>query len=396
MQGRANRAKPSRFVWKLVFVVALTAILAVTGYGLRLYAIAKDAVNSTHVASKETKDSVNLADQKPFSVILLGTDTGEFGRSDNGRTDSIIIVTINPKKKRTTMISIPRDTLAYIKSDEYTGGNKINAAYAYGGVDGTLATVKELLNVPINYYAMVNMAGLEQLVDAVGGVDVNVKFTWQDDAVGPWTFTKGPMHLNGVQALGYARMRHKDPRDDYGRQERQQEVITQIVHNVLSAKSLSHYKDLMKTLSDNMRTDLTFDQLTTIATNYGAAAKNIKQETLQGQGTYVGDAAYQIPSSKELQRVSDLIRTELGLTTEPLNNTYNLYENAVNAENGYRFDWDLEIQHYTLSKYYGPKGTKNDGYDGGDGQAESSSSATTDADTSASSSSDTDPNENGE
>ncbi|WP_203624146.1 MULTISPECIES: LCP family protein [unclassified Lacticaseibacillus] len=322
---------------KIVVLLILTVAFLAGGYALRLYAQTKTALDTTYDNQTVKKAQVDLSKQKPFSVLLLGTDTGGLGRSDKGRTDTMILVTVNPQQKRTTMISVPRDTMTHVASSDYTGVTKINSAYTYGGTAMAVSAVKDLINVPINYYALVNLDGLEKIVDAVGGVDVNVAFSWTDPHVGSYQFTKGPMHLDGKEALAYARMRHEDPEGDYGRQKRQQEVIVQVVKKVLSTKTLSSYSSLMKTLSSDLRTNLSFDELVTLATNYRGAFTNVKKESLQGDGVYIGDAAYQVPSTKELQRVSDLGRAELGLAKTTLDN-YNTKQNEANTNAG--FDWN--------------------------------------------------------
>ena len=321
---------------KVIGLIAMTIVLLACSYGLRLYSQTKTAIDKTYDSTTVKKKKVDLSKQKPISVLLLGTDTGALGRSEKGRTDTMILVTVNPKARRTTMISIPRDTLSHVTSSIYTGATKINAQYFYNGSAGAVDAVKTLLNVPINYYALVNMGGLEKIVDAVGGVDVNVQFSWSDP-YSKGTFTKGPAHLNGEQALAYARMRHQDPQGDYGRQQRQQEVIAAIVANVLSTKTLSNYHDLMDSLSENMRTNLNFDELLTLANTYRGAFKTVNKDSLKGDGAYIGGASYQIPTTTELQRISDLARTELSLEKTTLDN-YNTKENAANTSNG--FDWN--------------------------------------------------------
>lgn len=319
-----------------LLVILLTGLVLVAGYAARLYTQTKNAVGKTYdpVSSKVVKKTTIKAD-KPLSFLLLGTDTGEFGRKEVGNSDTMIVVTLNPKNKRTTMTSIPRDTLAEIVGGGQTSYQKINAAYAVGGNEAAMQTVTKLLNVPLNYYVTVNMAGLEKIVNAVGGIDVNVKFSWKDPYSGNLQFTKGPMHLDGKWALSYARMRHQD--SDYGRQQRQQEVITQIVKKALSAKSLSNYSTLMDSLADSMRTSLTFDEMVQIAEQYRDCIKDVKQTTLQGMGVYIGEGAYQIPTTEEMQKVSDNIRAELGLDPETLD-TFNVKENRLNTQNG--FNWN--------------------------------------------------------
>ncbi|WP_338216146.1 LCP family protein [Lacticaseibacillus salsurivasis] len=335
------RQRPQRKIHpllKVIFLLFLTLLFLAGSYGVRLFSQTKMAAHKTYDNKVVKKKYVNLAERKPFTALLLGTDTGALGRSEKGRTDTMILVTVNPKVKRTTMISIPRDTLSHVESEIYTGSTKINAQYTYNDVKGAVDAVTTLVNVPINYYALVNMSGLEQIVNAVGGVDVNVKFSWSD-ASAHGSFTKGPAHLNGQQALAYARMRHQDPQGDYGRQQRQQEIIASIAKQALSAKSLSNYSDLMASMSANLKTNLSFDELVRIANSYRSSFKTVKTDRLMGLGATINAASYQVPSTAELQRVSNLARGELGLSSTTLDN-YNTKENALNAQNG--FNWNSD------------------------------------------------------
>jgi anionic cell wall polymer biosynthesis LytR-Cps2A-Psr (LCP) family protein len=130
-------------------------------------------------------------------------------------------------------------------------------------------------------------------------------------------------------ALAYARMRHEDTTGDYGRQKRQQQVIKSIVKNALSIGTLTRLQTLLDSVSSNMRTNLTIDDMMSIFSNYRDTAKNMVSATLQGQDAWIGDGAYQVPTSAELQKVSDNIRTALGLEKETLNNE-NIRLNAQN------------------------------------------------------------------
>lgn len=335
MERRTRSRKnitPKMMMWRLIWLTVMMVFVLVSGYGVRLYAQSEKAANDAYVPTKNsTTKAANIQATKPISILLMGTDTGALGRSDKGRTDTMIVVTINPKKKRTTMVSIPRDTYVQIQGGTATSSDKINAAYTYNGTDGAIKTVSKLLNVPINYYVLVNMTGLKKIVDAVGGVDVNVAFSWTDPQhVGNYKFTKGPMHLNGAQALAYARMRYVDPEGDYGRQKRQQEVIRGVVKNALSAGTLSNYSSLMKSLSSAIQTNLKFSEIKAIATGYSSSAKTFTQKQLKGTGAMVNGASLQLPSTTELQSISNLLRGELGLSKETLNN-WSTQENAANA-----------------------------------------------------------------
>lgn len=345
MDSRVNRRqsqKPHRPILKILIMLVTTVLVALGAYGLRLYSQTKYALNLTYQGIGTEDGSAGtvaktIQQKKPFAVLLLGTDTGAFGRHDTGRSDTMIVVVINPKTKTTNMVSLPRDTVAKMVGTKRFNMQKINAAYEIGGSKMAVNTSSELVNVPIKYYLTVNMGALEKVVDAVGGVDVDVAFSWSDPHVGNYHFTKGKMHLDGAQALAYARMRHADPEGDYGRQKRQQQVIKAIVKKALSTDTLKNFDQLLKTVSSNMQTNLSFADMMALVQNYRGAAESIKSTTLKGHDAlvYPGPASYQIPSTPELQRVSDRLRTALGLSNERIDNQ-NVRENKANVN----FNWE--------------------------------------------------------
>lgn len=225
---------------------------------------------------------------------------------------------------------------------------KINAAYNVGGSDMAINTVSKLVNVPISYYLTINMGALEKVVNAVGGIDVVVPFSFQDPYTGNQKFTKGPMHLNGNMALAYSRMRHSDPEGDYGRQKRQQQVIKAILKKAISVGSLGNFTKLMDTISKNIATNMSFDDMQSIFLNYRDAAKTVSTDHLQGVNAWVGDGAYQIASDAEMQRISNKLRTALGLQTETISNE----ETKQNAKNT-QFDFKATTdQNYIIFTPY--------------------------------------------
>ena len=132
------------------------------------------------------------------------------------------------------MMSLERDILTQIDEKGETTEAKLNAAYAYGGAELAIATIEKLMNIHIDRYVMINMQGLVQLVDAVGGIEVNNTFDFpisieENEPEYTATVEPGKHLINGDQALVYARMRYQDPEGDYGRQKRQREVIRKVV-----------------------------------------------------------------------------------------------------------------------------------------------------------------------
>lgn len=263
---------------------------------------------------------------KPLSILLLGVDTGADGRIDKGNSDTIMVVTINPKTKKTVITSIPRDTLAEMVGDQDTNVQKLNAAYNIGGSKMAKASVSQLLNVPINYYATINMGGLKQIVNAVGGVTITSPLNVSFDHV---TVTKGEHHLNGTQALAYTRMRYQDPRGDYGRQLRQQQVMRAVLAKLAQTKTYSRYDQLLTSLKGNLQTDLSFDDLVGLATHDRANMKHIQSTQVVGLPAWINTSSYQILTTKTLQQTSNRLRTQLGLSTETLSNM----ETKLNAAN---------------------------------------------------------------
>ncbi|GAW98115.1 LCP family protein [Secundilactobacillus mixtipabuli] len=292
----------------------------------------KTSLDKTYSAAHGAH-TAKVANSKPVSILLMGTDTGALGRTDKGRTDTMMVVTINPKTKKATMVSIPRDTLVKVSGTNNT--EKINAAYTVGGASTSMKTVENLLNVPLNYYVLLNMGGLEKVVNAIGGIDVKVPFSWSDSHT-HMSFEKGKAHLNGKQALAFARMRYEDPNGDYGRQQRQQQVIQQIVKKVSKSADISMYQKLLNLLSNNMKTNMAFNDMISLAEHDKDSVKNVKKSSLKGLGAYINDEAFQVPNTQTLQTTSDLLRKSLGLSTQTLAN-FNTKENQQNTKNG--FDW---------------------------------------------------------
>lgn len=121
---------------------------------------------------------MDLSKGEPFSIALFGIDSDAQRESAGGgeRSDTIMILSVNPEKKTTEMISIPRDTQAEIVGRDTT--EKINHAYAYGGPDMAVKSIEKLMGVPIDHYATVNMDGLKDTIDTVGGIDVTSNATF--------------------------------------------------------------------------------------------------------------------------------------------------------------------------------------------------------------------------
>ncbi|MEO2434365.1 LCP family protein [Enterococcus faecalis] len=294
-------------IFAIIFGIILVLFLAVVGMGAKLYWDVSKPMDKTYETVKRSKKSqVNLNNKEPFSVLLLGIDTGDDGRVEQGRSDTTIVATVNPRDKQTTLVSLARDT--YVDIPGQGKQDKLNHAYAFGGASLAMDTVENYLNIPINHYVSINMAGLKELVNAVGGIEVNNNLTFSQDG---YDFTIGKISLDGEQALSYSRMRYEDPNGDYGRQERQRKVIEGIVQKVLSLNSVSNYQEILTAVSDNMKTDLSFDDMKKIALDYRSAFGKVKQDQLQGTGFMQDGVSYQRVDEQELTRVQQELKNQL-------------------------------------------------------------------------------------
>ncbi|KRN52102.1 LCP family protein [Fructobacillus fructosus] len=337
---RQKRKKRSR-IRKWILSILTIILLAVAGWGTYLYAQYKGSIDDIQKSAKisKTRNVSNLiARGKPFSVLVMGTDVGELNRNDReGLTDSMMLVTINPKTDKVTMMSIPRDIMTAIPGYEDSFPQKLNAAYAYGGVGATMKAVQNYLNVPIDSYALVNMKGLTTLVDKVGGVSVkspmdfqysqdtahdygpdlyrfhkgSTKWEYSDDNGATWTSSK--TKLTGEAALAFSRMRYDDPQGDYGRQQRQRLVLQALIKKSVNAETLLN-ASFIKSLSKYAQTDLSFNNILKIAQNYRNAAKNQDSDHMQGTGVMYDGVSYQAVTNSEKQRVTNKLRKQLGLS----------------------------------------------------------------------------------
>ena len=218
----------------------------------------------------------------------------------------IIIVTVNPKENKTTMISVPRDTYTKIARKNRT--TKINEAYSYGGAATVINTIQKKFGIPIDFYAEVNMKGLQDVVDALGGVTVKSPLKFSNYG---YSFRKGRNSLNGKEALAYATMRYEDPTGDYGRQGRQRQIIDALIDKVVSFRVITNQMGLLKSVEKNIKTSLTFEDIVTIQKKNNLALRNIEQIQIKGDGQMIGGVSYQVISKSEIGRISEILKKEL-------------------------------------------------------------------------------------
>lgn len=269
-----KRKRKKKNLTLIILIPLLVLVLAAVTYGAKLYAEAKKTVDDSYHELSGTNNTITKNGktvkvnpiEDTISILVMGIDDDSARQLGSARTDALIYLTINPKSHEINMVSIPRDTYTKIKSNKFNGKDKINVAYTYGEEEASIATVENLLNVPINYYVTFNFDSFLEIVDALGGIEVDVPVSFTDINTlgdGQVTLEKGIQHLNGEQALALARTRHLD--NDVKRGERQQLIFKAIVDKAMSAGSITNYSNVIKAAGKNMRTNLKFNEMLSIA-----------------------------------------------------------------------------------------------------------------------------------
>ncbi|MEQ2528568.1 LytR family transcriptional regulator [Bacillaceae bacterium CLA-AA-H227] len=305
-----KKTKKNRKWLQITLIIILILLIGIGAYAFYIYHSLTSAIDTMHqpiqreLSNKRTEE-IQLEKQEPFSVLLLGVDERE---GDKGRSDTIIVLTVNPTQNSIKMLSIPRDTRTDIVGHGTV--DKINHAYAFGGEEMSMNTVENFLDIPIDYYIRINMEGFKDIVDAVGGITVNNNLEFSQNG---YTFKEGKIDLTGNEALSFVRMRKEDPNGDLGRQNRQRQVIQGVINKGASFSSLTRFDDIFGALGKNVRTNLTFEEMTDIQSKYKDARHNIEQLQLSGKGQMINSVYYQIVSDEDKQPIIDELKTHLEL-----------------------------------------------------------------------------------
>lgn len=238
-----------------------------------------------------------------INILLLGRDAQNPIYS--GNTDSITILSIDKNTKKVSLLSIPRDAKVNIPGH---GMDKINAAYGLGGIDLTVKTVEDFLNVPIDYYVVINFEEFKGIVDTLGGVYIDVEphiAAARPELNGKSGYTK----LNGEQTLLYARFR-QDNAGDIGRVKRHQKILEAIYREALKPSNLVKLPSVVNQLRENTHTNISpYDFIVIEQVLTGLNLNNAQTAVISGNGTRINGIYYLIPDKNNAEQIV----TELGL-----------------------------------------------------------------------------------
>ena len=236
--------------------------------------------------------------QQKVHILLIGNDQRQLG---SGRADTILTLTFDPVAKTLYLLSIPRDTRIELPGH---GLVKINAAYAYGGASLQTSVVERFLGIPFDKYIEVSLDGFTRAIDEIGGVNVNSALTFDLDGQ---HIGRGALHLNGPQALVFARMRHEDPLGDLGRNQRQQQVI-QALMRALGGLETTELTRVIGRLSADVRTDFSPSEVVRLRAAHPYMLASQKGVKVVGANRKIGGIWYYIVPDQERQRLHLLLR----------------------------------------------------------------------------------------
>lgn len=305
-----NKKGKFSFLRLLILIVVIVGVLG----GMLFIKVMRDIdeIKGTIVQEVSVQslreEEVDLSQGEPLNVLLIGTDGNQLERTEAegfvSRSDTIMIVSLNPETRQTKMLSILRDTLTLIEG--YESPDKINHAFAYGGIELSIDTIQKFLNIPIDYYAVIDMSGLEALIDAIGGIEVTSPLTFSYRGT---NFVEGETrHVNGVKAMNFARMRYDDPQGEVGRQNRQKLVIKAIIDKLLSLNAVTYYPQILEVVAENIRTNYDLTTILSVYPQYVSALDHISAiqfDTLEEM--YIDGVFYfYIPVSSRLKVANEL------------------------------------------------------------------------------------------
>ncbi len=295
---------------------------------------------SKKTTNKKTENGKTL--DKPFTILLMGVDSSSssLSKSNSFNGDTLMLITFNPNTMNATILSIPRDTRVPIVCTKNKSKNKINSAALYGA-DCVMDTITNFTGIEIDYWAKINFQGVISLVNALGGIEVDIPYAFcESDSkrrFGNNTIylEKGMQTLNGEQTLAFARNRHPWPAycgkkysnynsNDFIRGQNQQQIVNAIMNKLKSIKSLSQIYDILDIVGDNIDTNIEKDTMITgfdTFKNIIFNSKNIHNDDfigtqrlyLSGYDNYINNIYYFEYYKESLKEITDAMKINLEL-----------------------------------------------------------------------------------
>ena len=301
--GNGDKKNKSSYV---KYILILVVIFILSGMVGAFFANA--LVDNKPDYNEDDKKGMLVANDKA-TVMIMGVDE----RADDvGRSDTLMIATLDPDKNQAALLSVPRDTRVKIKGH---GFDKINAAYAYGGRKLTQETIESLLNTHIDHYIKINVHGFTKIIDALGGIDIDVEKRmyyedpWDDDGGLYIDLQPGMQHMDGKTAITY--VRYRDEEGDIGRIKRQQNFMKAVMDKLVSPTIIPKLPAIVSAVSDSVETDMSVSEiLSFLGTLQDAKDNGLKSEMLPGKPVYIEGISYWVP---DISKTRQILANTLGI-----------------------------------------------------------------------------------
>ena len=301
--GNGDKKNKSSYV-KYILILVVVFILS----GMVGAFFANALVDNKPDYNEDDKKGMLVAKDKA-TVMIMGVDE----RADDvGRSDTLMIATLDSDKNQAALLSVPRDTRVKIKGH---GFDKINAAYAYGGRKLTQETIESLLNTHINHYIKINVHGFTKIIDALGGIDIDVEKRmyyedpWDDDGGLYIDLQPGMQHMDGKTAITY--VRYRDEEGDIGRIKRQQNFMKAVMDKLVSPTIIPKLPAIVSAVSDSVETDMSVSEiLSFLGTLQDAKDNGLKSEMLPGKPVYIEGISYWVP---DISKTRQILANTLGI-----------------------------------------------------------------------------------
>ena len=301
--GNGDKKNKSSYV-KYILILVVVFILS----GMVGAFFANALVDNKPDYNEDDKKGMLFAKDKS-TVMIMGVDE----RADDvGRSDTLMIATLDPDKNQAALLSVPRDTRVKIKGH---GFDKINAAYAYGGRKLTQETIESLLNTHIDHYIKINVHGFTKIIDALGGIDIDVEKRmyyedpWDDDGGLYIDLQPGMQHMDGKTAITY--VRYRDEEGDIGRIKRQQNFMKAVMDKLVSPTIIPKLPAIVSAVSDSVETDMSVSEiLSFLGTLQDAKDNGLKSEMLPGKPVYIEGISYWVP---DISKTRQILANTLGI-----------------------------------------------------------------------------------
>jgi len=300
---RNQRQKRHLNHWGVFLLLGLFLLASIAGAAYYLFEPEQKA--------KVSPDRMVALDK--MNIMIMGVDSRD---DDVGRSDTLMVATVDPSNEKISLLSIPRDTRVKISGHGY---DKINHAFAFGGHDLSKKTVEDFLNLPIDHYIVIDMQAFKRIINAIGGVDINVEKRmhyedpWDDDGGLVINLAPGLQHMDGDTAIEYVRFR--DEEGDIGRIGRQQKFMKAVLEKLSSTDIITKLPGIIKEISSAVKTDLSIPKMISLAGILKTAHENrLTAEMVPGTPLFIDDISYWIPNILKLR---ETLAQTLGIDVTP-------------------------------------------------------------------------------